>query len=72
VIDLRNMALWSIGFIANRYRIPPTKLACVRYCWQPVLILITLNTTFLMQVVFSATLSRLLPLQLGFERFHYF
>jgi len=23
VIDLRNMALWSIGFIANRYRIPP-------------------------------------------------
>jgi len=32
VIDLRNMVLWSIGFIANRYRIPPTKLACVRYC----------------------------------------
>jgi len=28
-----------------------------------------LNLTFLMQVVFSATLSRLLPLQLGFERF---
>jgi len=26
--------------------------------------------TFLMQVVFSATLSRLLPLQLGFERFN--
>jgi len=23
VIDLRNMVLWSIGFIANRYRIPP-------------------------------------------------
>jgi len=22
VIDLRNMVLWSIGFIANRYRIP--------------------------------------------------
>jgi len=21
-----------VGFIANRYRIPPTKLACVRYC----------------------------------------
>jgi len=31
VIDLHNMVLWSIGFIANRYRIPPTKLACVRY-----------------------------------------
>jgi len=28
-----------------------------------------LNLTFLMQVVLSATLSRLLPLQLGFERF---
>jgi len=23
VIDLRNMVLWSIGFIANRYRTPP-------------------------------------------------
>ena len=28
-----------------------------------------LNLTFLMHVVFSATLSRLLPFQLGFERF---
>jgi len=28
-----------------------------------------LNLTFLMQVVFSATSSSLLPLQLGFERF---
>jgi len=28
-----------------------------------------LNWTFLMQVVLSATLSRLLPLQLGFEHF---
>jgi len=28
-----------------------------------------LNLTFLMQLVFSATLSRLLPLQLGFEHF---
>jgi len=27
-----------------------------------------LNLTFLMQVVLAATLSRLLPLQLGFER----
>ena len=35
VIDLRNMVLWSIGFIANRYRMPPTKLACVRY-WPDV------------------------------------
>jgi len=34
--------------------------------------LVTLNMTFLMQVVLSAALSRLLPLQLGFERFHYF
>jgi len=34
VIDLRNMVLWSIGLIANQYRIPPTKLACVRF-WQP-------------------------------------
>jgi len=32
VIDLRNMVLWSIGFIANRYRVPPTKLSCIR-CW---------------------------------------
>ena len=23
VIDLRNVVLWTIGFIANRYRIPP-------------------------------------------------
>jgi len=30
-----------------------------------------MSLTFLMQVVFSATLSRLLPLQLGFERFQY-
>jgi len=30
-----------------------------------------LNLTFLMQVVLSATLSRLLPLQLGIERFQY-
>jgi len=28
-----------------------------------------LNLVFLMQVVLSATLSRLLPLQLGFQRF---
>jgi len=28
-----------------------------------------LNLTFFMQVLFSATLSRLLPLRLGFERF---
>jgi len=32
VIDLCIMVLWSIGFIANRHPIPPTKLACVRYC----------------------------------------
>jgi len=37
------------------------------YC-QPVFILTTLDLTFLTQVVLSATLSRLLPLQLGFER----
>jgi len=39
--------------------------------WQLVLILIILNLKFLMQVVLSATLSLLLPLQLGFERFQY-
>jgi len=33
VIDLHSMVLWSIGFIANRHCIPPTKSACVRYCW---------------------------------------
>jgi len=39
---------------------------------QPGLILIILNLTFLIQVVLSsATLSRLSPLQLGFERFQY-
>ena len=26
VIDLRNMVLWSIGFIANRYRITPHQI----------------------------------------------
>jgi len=30
-----------------------------------------LTLTFLLQVVLSAILSRLLPLQLGFERFQY-
>jgi len=30
-----------------------------------------MNLTFLMQVVLSATLSVLLPLQLGFEHFQY-
>jgi len=25
--DLRNMVLWSIGFIANRYRIPPQQIS---------------------------------------------
>jgi len=39
--------------------------------YLPILILTILNLTFLMQVVFSATLSHLLPLQLGFERFLY-
>jgi len=34
-------------------------------------ILIILNLTFWMQVVLSATLSRLLPLHLGFERIQY-
>jgi len=34
VIDLRITVLWSIGFIANWRRIPPTKLTCVRYCLQ--------------------------------------
>jgi len=33
VIGLRNRVLRSIGFTANRCRIPPTKLACVRY-WK--------------------------------------
>jgi len=33
--------------------------------------LIILNLTFLLQVTLSANLSRLLPLQLGFERFQY-
>jgi len=41
----------------------PTYSQCVR-------ILIVLNL-MLMQVVLIATLSRLLPLQLGFERFKY-
>jgi len=27
VIYLRNMFLWSIGFIANRYRIPPHQIS---------------------------------------------
>ena len=33
---------------------------------------LSLNLTVLMQVVLSATLSRLLPLQLGLEQFQYF
>jgi len=36
--------------------------------WQLVFIFIILNLTFWMQVVLSASLSRLLPLRLGFER----
>jgi len=43
----------------------------VSYNWQPVVVLIILNLTFFMQAVPSTTLSRLLPLQLGFENFHY-
>jgi len=43
----------------------------VSYIWQPVLILIVLNLTFLMQVVLSACLSRLISLQLRFEHFQY-
>ena len=27
MIDLRNMVLWSIGFIANQYRIPPHQIS---------------------------------------------
>jgi len=27
VIDLRNMALWSVGFIANWHRIPPHQIS---------------------------------------------
>jgi len=27
VIDLRDMVLWSIGFIANRHRIPPQQIS---------------------------------------------
>jgi len=34
VIDIHNMVLWNIGFIANQYRVPPTKSACVRYCLE--------------------------------------
>jgi len=36
-----------------------------------VLLSTILSSTFLMQVAFSATLSRMLPLQLGFEHFQY-
>jgi len=43
----------------------------MKVSYIPVLILITLYLTLLMQVVFSATFSRLLPLQLGFERCQY-
>jgi len=34
-------------------------------------LILILNLTFLLQVVLNATLSRLLPSQLGFERFQY-
>ena len=44
VIGLRNMVLWNIGFIANRYRIPPTKLACVRYCGRAAVSEVTVPT----------------------------
>jgi len=39
------MVLWSIRFIANRYCIPPTKLACVRYWPLPVATTKRYNTT---------------------------
>ena len=49
----------------------PVVKASYRIYWQPVIILIILNLTFLMQAAFGAILSRLLPLQLGYERFQY-
>ena len=30
MIDLRNMVVWSIGFIANRHRIPPHQISLCR------------------------------------------
>jgi len=60
------------------YQLRPTRgpdkvFAVVKYptYWQLVLILIILNLIFLLQVILSATLSRLLPLQLGLECFQY-
>jgi len=53
----------SLGFRCSK---------CILYMyWQPVLILLILNLTFLRQVIFSATLSRLLPLHLGIQRIRY-
>jgi len=50
----------SLGFCSSK--------SILRTYGQPVLILVILNSTFLVQVILSATLSRLLPLRLGFER----
>jgi len=50
---------------------PSLGFSCSLQYWQPVLILIILNLTFLMRVVLNAALSRLVLLQLGFERFQY-
>jgi len=52
---------------------PRAKVFAVKYprYQQLVLILIILYLTFLLEMDLSATLSRLLPLQLGFERFQH-
>jgi len=56
-----NVFVWpSLGFRCSRSILYTNNLC-----------LILLKLTFLIQVVLSASLSRLLPLQLGFERFQH-
>jgi len=55
----------GLGFHCSKGILPYILSTCSYYS------LIILNSTFLLQVVLSATLSRLLPLQLRFERFRH-
>jgi len=46
VIDLRNMVLWSIGFIANQYRIPPNQISLCPLLYGTTVFLFLFRITF--------------------------
>ena len=67
--SMSNLAAQPRGFSTALFRFS-LKQKFPTY-WQIVLILTTLNSTFLLQVVFSDTSSCPLPLQLWFKHFQY-